>query len=435
MAAPFVDNQTSVVETRYLGWRVFRLTNGIVSLSVAPDIGGRVIQIQLGDHEFLFANCRLAGQIVPPEQNSHRAGWANYGGDKVWPAPEGWMSDNEWPGVPYYALDGSRFQSELIARNSQEVAVRVTSPPDSRTGIQFARTFHLFAGTTRIRVDQTMRNISRRQIRWGIWHVMQHDAADVRDPSKPNPELFMYVPLSRSSRYPQGYYQIVGEPRHPSYERMPDEDMLRIRYLYRAGKVGADSDRGWCAVANGQKNIALIETFKYFQGAEYPDGASVECWNNGSGRISRPSFEQTLPDNPESMPYILESEVLSPYATLEPGEDYSFTVSWLPTSIRNPIRDVVWAGAINKPLCGVRQSQSIVLTGEFGVFAPGTATVVFYNAVGEEVGREVLQPVDPRAVFQLEKSVPLPREAMRASVLVSDEDGENIGVLGNAILI
>lgn len=187
MAGPFVDNQTSVLETRYLGWRVFRLANGIVSLSVAPDIGGRVIQLQLGDHEFLFANCRLAGQIVPP--------------------------------------------------------------------------------------------------------------------------------------------------------------------------------------------------------------------------------------------------------ALDPGEDFSFIVSWLPTSIRNPIRDIVWAGAINKPVCGVRQGQSIVLTGEFGVFTPGNATVVFYNAVGEEVAREVLQPVDPRAVFQLEKSVPLPRGAIRASVLVSDEDGENIGVLGNAILI
>lgn len=434
MTHPVPAYDARVEETEYLGWRAFRLTNGIISLFVAPDIGGRAVQLQLGEHEFFFANRKLAGQVVPEARNNPRAGWANYGGDKVWPAPEGWLHDGEWPGVPYYALDGSRFQSEAIARNSQEAAVRVASPPDPRTGIQFVRTFHVYAGTTRIRVDQVMRNISRRQIRWGIWHLIQNDAADTRDPGKPNPELYMYVPLSRTSRYPEGYYKILGDTRHPSYERVPGEDMLRIHYLYRAGKIGADSNRGWYAVVNGQKNIALVESFKYFKGEEYPDGASVESWNHGPGTISRLAFEQVLPADPDKMPFILESEVLSPYVTLDPGEEYAFNVFWSPTSVPNPVRDAVWAGAVSQPLAAVLDGARAHLAGVFGVFTPGTAQALFFNAVGEELGREALQPVDPRQVFRLEKTVPVPENAFRASVMIADAEGENLGFLGNVIL-
>ena len=109
-------------------------------------------------------------------------------------------------------------KSEIVTNTPAEVAVRVTSPEDPRTGVQFIRTFHVYADTTRIKVDQVMRNISRRQIRWGIWHLIQNDAADANDPSKPNPDLYMYIPLNPHSKYPEGYYKPYGDARHPSYE-------------------------------------------------------------------------------------------------------------------------------------------------------------------------------------------------------------------------
>jgi hypothetical protein len=114
MANPATSYQAQVEKTQYRGWTVYRLTNGIVSLYVAPDIGGRAIQMQLGDQEFFFVNPDLAGKVLPPEQNNVKTGWANYGGDKVWPAPEGWMGDNEWPSIPYYVLDGSKFASQVV---------------------------------------------------------------------------------------------------------------------------------------------------------------------------------------------------------------------------------------------------------------------------------------------------------------------------------
>lgn len=279
-----------------------------------------------------------------------------------------------------------------------------------------------------------MRNISRRQIRWGIWHISQHDAADARDPSKPNPELYMYVPLNHHSMFPEGYYKPYGDSRHPSYELLHGGHMLRIHYLYRVGKMAADSDRGWIAVVNGQKNTCFVENFKYFPGAEYPDNASVESWNDGPGTISRGPFDQTLADDPKQTPYFLESEILSPYASLDPGEEYVFTVHWSPTRAPDPIRNIVWAGAISEPISGHVAGGRVNLKGVFGVFSAGTIEAVFYSNIGEELGHEILQAVDPREVVRLDKSIQAPPGAFRVSVQVRDADGENRGYLGNVVL-
>jgi len=168
MATPAPSYSAKLEQTQYRKWNVYKLTNGLVSLFVAPQLGGRAIQLQLGDQEYFFVNKALEGKVLPESENNLKAGWANYGGDKVWPGPEGWMNDGEWPSIPYYILDGSTYKAEVVTDTPAEVAVRVTSPVDPRTGVQFIRTYHVYADTTRIKVDQVMRNISRRQIRWGI---------------------------------------------------------------------------------------------------------------------------------------------------------------------------------------------------------------------------------------------------------------------------
>jgi len=435
MAAPTPEYSAKLEQTQYRKWNVYKLSNGLVSLFIAPEIGGRAIQLQLGEQEYFFVNKDLEGKVLPESENNLQAGWANYGGDKVWPGPEGWMNDSEWVSIPYYILDGTHYQAEIVTNTPAEVAVRVTSPEDPRTGVQFIRTFHVYADTTRIKVGQVMRNISRREIRWGIWHLIQNDAADANDPSKPNPDLYMYLPLNPHSKYPDGYYKPYGDARHPSYEVLPGGRMLKVHYLYRVCKAAADSSAGWYAVVNGQKNIGLVENFKYFPDQEYPDGASVEQWNDGPGTISRGPFDQTLADDPKKTPYFLETEGMSPYAKLEPGEEYSYPIYWSPTRVPNPISsDPTSGGVASEPLTAKLTGPTVTLKGTFGVFTPGTLQADFLSVMGEELGHVTLQAVDPREVVRLDKTVPCPGNAFRVSLTARDRDGENRGVLGNFIL-
>jgi hypothetical protein len=421
--------------TQYNQWDVYKLSNGLISLYVAPRLGGRAIQLQLGDQEYFFVNKDLAGKVLPESENNVKSGWANYGGDKAWPGPEGWMNDEQWASVPYYVLDGAPYKSEVITNDADEVAVRVTSPEDPRTGVQLIRTFHVYADTTRVKVDQVMRNISRREIRWGIWHLIQNNAADIQDPSKPNPELYMYIPLNPHSKYPDGYYKPYGDARHPSYDVVSGGRMLRVHYLYWVCKAAADSSAGWYAVVNGQKNIGLVENFKYHPDQEYPDGASVETWNDGPGTISRGPFNQTLADDPKKTPYFLETEGMSPYAALEPGEEYSYPIYWSPTRVPDPIAgDPTSGGVVSEPLTAKIEGTTVNLKGTFGVFTPGTLQAEFFSVMGEELGHVTLMNVDPREVVRLDKTVPLPADAYRVNVTARDRDGENRGYLGNCIL-
>ena len=166
-----------------------------------------------------------------------------------------------------------------------------------------------------------------------------------------------------------------------------------VHYMYWLSQSTADSSAGWYAVVNGQKNIGLVENFTYFPDQEYPDGASVEQWNDGPGTFSRGPFNQTLENDPAKTPYFFETEGMSPYARLEPGEEYSYPIYWSPTRVTNPIAGEPSSGGIaSEPLTGKIDGSNVTLKGTFGVFAPGTLQAEFFSAMGKNRGRSRSKP-------------------------------------------
>src|ERR1022692_4593196 len=61
MATPAPSYSAKIEQTQYRKWNVYKLTNGLVALFVAPQLGGRAIQLQLGDQEYFFVNKALEG--------------------------------------------------------------------------------------------------------------------------------------------------------------------------------------------------------------------------------------------------------------------------------------------------------------------------------------------------------------------------------------
>jgi hypothetical protein len=93
----------------YHGWKSHRLNNGLIALQIVPQIGGRIVQFTLGKKEFLWVNPQLAGRLAPPSGLAPDRSWLNYGGDKLWPAPQGWDNASQWPGPPGAVLDGQPY--------------------------------------------------------------------------------------------------------------------------------------------------------------------------------------------------------------------------------------------------------------------------------------------------------------------------------------
>jgi hypothetical protein len=137
----------------YKGWKGYVLENDVVRLHVAPDIGGRVIQYALGEKEFFWVNPTLAGKQPPRTGLDPNGGWLNYGGDKLWPAPQGWDNDAQWPGPPDAVLDGQPYRAEI---DRDRCAIHLTSRDDPRSGIRLTRRISLDPRSTRVVVKATM---------------------------------------------------------------------------------------------------------------------------------------------------------------------------------------------------------------------------------------------------------------------------------------
>ncbi len=395
----------------YKGWKSMCLANGFIELHIVPQIGGRIIQYKLGDNEFFWVNPQLAGKLPTPTGLTPDGGWLNYGGDKLWPAPQGWDNNEQWPGPPDAVLDGQPYAIEqLPADKNGAVGVRLTSRNDPRSGIRFARVIRLHRDGTRVSIEATMTNVDDKPRRWGIWAHTQLDGGKA-DGSGHNPLMNAWCPINPKSHFPKGYSVIFGEKNNPAFQPDYAKGMVRVNYQYRVGKIGVDSHAGWVATVDGESGSTFIQRFTFESDKPYPDGSSVEFWLNGLGRIHAYNKDIDMPTTISENPYVFESEVLSPFAKLGPGESYTYRYEWLSTNVGGnyPIVDCTGAGVVCEPLNVIPNGRKLYLTGRFGVFSPGSLRLSLYDKRGEILLTHVIsESVSPLQPVTLDHSIDSP---------------------------
>lgn len=285
------------------------LGNGLLRLGFVPGLGGRLLSVRLGDTELLWHNASLLDSALNPvgghvfRPNSGRMGdWVNYGGDKTWPAPQGWDRDGQWPGPPDPVLDSGPYTVDSLAANT----VTLTSAADPRTGLRIARRCSLPPGRAGYRLRLTATNVSDRTVRWSLWNVTQFPGGgDV------------LVGL-RAGRTP-AVVELVAGTGNPRYEPIAD-GRVRVPNQDVVGKLGFPGATGWVAYAAAGYTATL--SFAVDETGEYPDlGSPLEVW-----------LEHPLPaplaalgglDPPAR---IVECEVLGPLTELAPGASTSLTI-------------------------------------------------------------------------------------------------------------
>ena len=372
-----------LAKSKYQGWETYRLGNGIVSLEVALSLGGRLIQYSLGPHHFLWANPDLAGKRPPASGLGPGGTFLNWGGDKLWPAPQGWDGPDQWPGPPDAVLDGSPYSADKLAGP----ALRLTSQKDVRSGIQFSRVVTLEDGSSILHVHATMKNIDTKSRSWGIWTVTQLDASSGSGEGY-NPDYRGYIPVNPQSHFPSGYKVLFGEANNPQFTLDPNHHLLLTHYERKVGKVALDSREGWVANVDGTHGYVFVQAFQFQPGREYPDGASVEYWVNGSGKIFAWRKEVEMPSALCENPNVIETELLSPLESLQPGQSASFDYEWRVSQMGGsfPILDCTKAGCTAEAFTGKRTSNgALALSGRFGVFYAGTVRARILDAAGNQL--------------------------------------------------
>jgi hypothetical protein len=415
----------NIRKSSYLGWKAEEMSNAWVKLEIVPQLGGRLMQVTFGSHDFLFVNKELEGKYFPPDTRHFH--WYNYGGDKIWPMPEGSQSEQEWPGAGGEPLDDDPYALEVLAQGTT-CSVRLTGPVDPLIGQRYIRDISISSESPVISFHAVMENVTGHPQQWSEQSVSEYNAATPGDPSAFNPQFWGFTPANPNSVYLNGYRVRTGPASNASYSVA--DGMFRLHWSDIGGEVWIDSPGGWVAIVDGMTGYTMLERMKYKPTADYPGKATVIFFTTGQRNGQRP-----LPSpQPEPPIYYMEAEVNGPVVDLDPGQSYAMDTQWYPTRMGSDFQTVTDSGVVGRPLTATVSSGGMVLSGEFGTFYAGNLIAHFYDRDGEPIGTAKLANATPLELVNLQLTVQAPPETYRVSVHLVDNSESDRGSLGEAFV-
>ncbi|MGQ4270027.1 DUF4380 domain-containing protein [Nocardiopsis changdeensis] len=296
------------------------LDNGAVRLTAAPGLGGRLLSVRFGGREHLYRNPRLLDADLRPVEgvelgpvDGPMSVWNNVGGDKTWPAPQGWDGPGQWAGPPDPVLDSGAYTAEAATAPDGSAVLTLTSGDDPRSGLRLRRRITLEPGTAGFRLDLEAANTSGTARRWALWNVTQIDGSGAGPDAGgvfvgvggPGPHT---VPLVAGNGNPE----VLGHA--PGVLRVPAQDVV--------GKVGFPTATGWLAHVGAAGT--LTQRFAVHGKAEYPDsGSRAEVWLEAP--VERP-LEHLGGLCPVDR--VTEVEALGPLTDLAPGAATALTIAF-----------------------------------------------------------------------------------------------------------
>jgi hypothetical protein len=418
-----------IQSANFEGWRAQQISNQWVTLTVVPQLGGRVMQVAFGQHPYLFVNPQLKGKYFPPSEGVATGKWFNYGGDKIWPLPEGTEDAQHWPGPISDLLDDGNYAFKVVSDDAV-CRVRLEGPADPRTGLQYSREISLGSDSPEITFHAVMKNATDHPIRWSMQSVTQYDTASADSPNAYNRGFWAFTPVNRNSAYDAGYRVRLGPSSDPAYSAR--DGLFALHWLYFEREVWLDSTSGWLAVVDGSAHYAMVERFPHAE-AEYPGKATVIFYTNGPAvEFDDEGMPFLTSSNPAETPYYMEAEVNSPMVVLKPGETYALDTKWFPTRIVGHPQSVTEAGVTSSGLIVSKMRNSLLLSGSFGVFFPGSLAAYLFDVRGARTGVVPLQSVSPLDMVDVQKEIPASPLIARIAIHLIDERGMDRGSMGEA---
>jgi len=404
------------------------MSNDWIRLDIVPQLGGRLMQFTFDGHPYLFVNPKYRGRYFPPSAAKNHE-WFNYGGDKLWPLPEG-RGEKQWPGPVSDVLDDGEYKPTVMTQG-EECKLHLEGPGDPATGLQYLRDISIGRDSPQISFESVMKNIADHPIQWSVQSVTQYDTADAEHPEQYNRSFWAFTPLNQKSAYPNGYLVRAGLADDPSFSL--DNGLFKLHWFYLENEAWLDSSAGWIAVVDDTSKYAVVERFHHEANAKYPGEASVIFYKNGAAlTLDDQGMPALRSANPREAPYYMEAEINSPLIELPVGGSYSMDTEWVPTRIGKGLTTVTQTGVIERPLTAIASSKGIQLSGAFGVFSPGKLVAYSLDARSAEIMSVDLLTVDPRNGVELNAIIKAPQTAASIAVHFKDERGSDRGMLCEA---
>jgi hypothetical protein len=424
-----LPGKCTVKAVAYQGWEAEEVKNQWVTLTFVPKLGGRLMQVEFEGHAYLFVNPKYRGKYVSPEEA--KGGWINYGGDKIWPMPEGDQDEHHWV-LASTALDDLPYAFKVLSEGSR-CAVRLTGQVDRITGLQYERTISLAGDSPEIDFHAVMKNASAKPILWSVQSVSQYDLSDRENGSDYNHELWAYAPVSADSGYPDGYHVRAGLADDPSFSVA--DGMFRLHWMYFENEVWVDSRVGWLTVFDKAAGFGMVERFSYDARGEYPGKATVIFYKNGpSVSFDKEGRASLAVTTPALTPYYMEAEINSPIVPLAPGATYALDTMWNPVRMTEAPRAVTAGGVVGERLRVTREGSGATVTGRVAPFGKGALALVWVGADGGDLGHKTLREAGPGEGVVVQEAVTIPAGAAKARLVQVDARGGGGRVIDEAAI-
>ncbi len=410
-STPASTSGCTVRSTNYLGWEAEELANPWVKLEIVPQIGGRLIQVTFGGHDFLYINPQFKGKVIPLE---NKGAEHNYGGDKIWPLPEGNEDEQHWSGGGN--LDGAPFTLQVLS-SGPTCAVRLTGPVNPEIGQRYIRDISIGGDTPVISFHVVMQNMSGFPQTWSEQTITEYPTSNPSGSENFNTRFWGVTAVNPTSTYLNSYHVRTGPAENPAFS--VNDGKLRVHWNDIVQEVWIDSPQGWLAAVDGTSGYTMVERHHVDPTATYPGKASIIFYSSG------PPDKQN--NEPREGPF-MEAEMNSPMVELAPGESYAMDTQWYPTRMGEDFKTPTHSGVIGKPLTATSTPAGLVLSGSFGVFYAGDLVAHFYGRGGG--GTAKLMSVTPTEPVQLQTTLQTPPHTSRVSVHLVDANGLDRGPLG-----
>lgn len=340
----------------------------MIKLHVSGELGGRIIQLEMDDYEYFFNNPLLTGKNPDETRLGENGSWLNFGGEKIWPAPQGWDSPEQWSGPPDPVLDSGIYTVSRVYTSEKGNSLTVTSPADPRTGLQITKEVFLEKKRSVTVVNATFSNKTKLPVRWSVWPVLQMNTHGSED------ERYRVIcPVNPESKFETGFKVMHGLANNPQYKQDTFGNLV-INYRYLAGKVGLDSSAGWMAFLDSKTGKVLALAFDYEKNGHYPENTSIQIWTQGRGTIFSRNKIVEYQNNRKLNPPYMEMELLSPLKKINPEESIHFKYKMLCSTI-TPFHDSIYSvnemGIIASPLTLKSKEDSTIINAKYGVFNEG----------------------------------------------------------------